>query len=50
MKGFRGYTGNEHVANGRDETNMAHQMIHGGGSALNSGNRWFDKTIESKFD
>lgn len=30
----------------RDETNMAHQMIHGGGSSANTGNRWFEKTIQ----
>uniref|UniRef100_A0A8D8YHI3 Choline O-acetyltransferase n=1 Tax=Cacopsylla melanoneura TaxID=428564 RepID=A0A8D8YHI3_9HEMI len=35
-----------HRANDRDETNMAHQMIHGGGSRVNSSNRWFDKTIQ----
>lgn len=32
--------------NDRDETNMIHQMIHGGGSEYCSGNRWFDKTIQ----
>ncbi|XP_065216722.1 choline O-acetyltransferase-like isoform X1 [Planococcus citri] len=30
----------------RDETNMAHQMIHGGGSCANTANRWFEKTIQ----
>ncbi|KAJ9601391.1 hypothetical protein L9F63_000415, partial [Diploptera punctata] len=38
---FRG-----HIVNARDETNMAHQMIHGGGSAANSANRWFDMTFQ----
>ncbi|PSN50570.1 Choline O-acetyltransferase [Blattella germanica] len=35
-----------HIVNARDETNMAHQMIHGGGSAANSANRWFDVTVQ----
>lgn len=40
--GAKGYR----LSNGRDETNMMHQMIHGGGSEYCSGNRWFDKTIQ----
>ncbi|XP_066141678.1 choline O-acetyltransferase [Euwallacea fornicatus] len=41
QKGGQGYsTGN------RDESNLAHQMIHGGGSQCNSANRWFDKTVQ----
>nr|XP_014274778.2 choline O-acetyltransferase [Halyomorpha halys] len=34
------------TAGTRDESSMAHQMIHGGGSRLNTPNRWFDKTIQ----
>jgi len=32
--------------NGRDETSMLHQMLHGGGSKYNTANRWFDKTMQ----
>lgn len=35
-----------HWAKDRDETNMLHQMLHGGGSVFNTGNRWFDKTLQ----
>ncbi|ODM91341.1 Choline O-acetyltransferase, partial [Orchesella cincta] len=35
-----------HWMNDRDETNMLHQMLHGGGSVFNTGNRWFDKTLQ----
>lgn len=45
-RGFSGATPTVHTAGDRDETNMAHEMIHGGGSEFNSGNRWFDKTMQ----
>lgn len=44
--GFNGSNCAGHIVNSRDETNMAHQMIHGGGSENNTGNRWFDKTMQ----
>ncbi|XP_065371707.1 choline O-acetyltransferase [Calliphora vicina] len=45
-RGFTGATPPVHFSGQRDETNMAHEMIHGGGSEYNSGNRWFDKTMQ----
>lgn len=48
--GFNGATPSVHFAGDRDETNMAHEMIHGGGSECNSANRWFDKTMQVYID
>lgn len=45
-RGFVGATPSYHSTNDRDETNMAQEMIHGGGSECNTGNRWFDKTMQ----
>ncbi|XP_031619166.1 choline O-acetyltransferase isoform X3 [Contarinia nasturtii] len=45
-QGFIGATQSIHRAGLRDESNMAHEMIHGGGSDYNTGNRWFDKTMQ----
>lgn len=44
--GFSGASPCVHFAGNRDETNMAHEMIHGGGSSFNTPNRWFDKTMQ----
>ncbi|XP_068104580.1 carnitine O-acetyltransferase isoform X2 [Hyperolius riggenbachi] len=34
------------VSNELSRSRVAAQMLHGGGSGLNSGNRWFDKTLQ----
>lgn len=34
------------VSEDKYRSQVAGQMLHGGGSKLNSGNRWFDKTLQ----
>lgn len=32
------------------QSRVAAQMLHGGGARWNSGNRWFDKTLQVSVD
>ncbi|XP_018791208.1 PREDICTED: choline O-acetyltransferase [Bactrocera latifrons] len=43
---FTGATPTGYLVGDRDDTNMLHEMIHGGGSNYNSANRWFDKVLQ----
>lgn len=38
--------GNKQMSREEQQITSAGHTIHGGGSKLNSGNRWFDKTIQ----
>ena len=37
---------NHVTSKGRDDVSLALQTIHGHGSDVNTGNRWFDKTMQ----
>ncbi|XP_053945907.1 choline O-acetyltransferase [Anastrepha ludens] len=43
---FTGATPTGYMVGDRDDTNMLHEMIHGGGSGYNTANRWFDKALQ----